>query len=445
MLTKHEFCFSPWVINKKNVLLGCKLNAIRVPHLNISAIPPSKLDYLIQNNYVVEAISKKDTYNIDNHLFGKLRKIKSDPLLNWIWISDKSFIDVANLLKKYFSLFDSSCTWEVVVDKKVILENLDNNQSEKPFIIRLSHKEPIEKKIIEELYGNLINKAKIIWIGETTEGTHVGPIIGGSNDMEKYLFATKNWYFSKKLIEFGFKDYWPLPIYTHLLSNPNGVVEAILKLIKAPSETCILIEGNREVYLWTKLTEEKTAESEFFEKQFWSKGLIRNFQINTFDSVNDGYIAKGRSPCNGVDYLEGNSGKGMDSTSALYSFVGESVERFSAWQSNKERVKFNEPQKRKRNIYGIEQFHPFGSKWEEYLKGQNIELPLREVKEEFNSNSMVLVPECLVPFPYEAPSSKLDVTTSSTAGLAVYSSYDKAVIKGALELFERDEFYNFFL
>ena len=157
MLTKHEFCFSPWVINKKNVLLGCKLNAIRVPHLNISAIPPSKLDYLIQNNYVVEAISKKDTYNIDNHLFGKLRKIKSDPLLNWIWISDKSFIDVANLLKKYFSLFDSSCTWEVVVDKKVILENLDNNQSEKPFIIRLSHKEPIEKKIIEELYVNLIN------------------------------------------------------------------------------------------------------------------------------------------------------------------------------------------------------------------------------------------------------------------------------------------------
>jgi ribosomal protein S12 methylthiotransferase accessory factor len=443
MVVNSEYCLAPWVVKKENVLLGARLKAIKIPHLDTSSIPPNELRYLIQNNYIIN----QGNENVEiNNLSFKLGTKDFSAELNWIWISDESFLKAAFLLKECLSLLNPISAWEVVMDKKIVLESLKDNCLKKPFIIRLSHREPIQEKAIVSLYADLINKTQIVWIGESTDGTHLGPIIQRFNDLEKYLLATRTWYFSKKLIEFGFKDYWPLPIYSHLLSSPERVAEAILQVIKAPLETCFLIEENREVCLWTKLTKEKISEPSFFETQFWSKGLIRNFQINEFDSVNEAYVAKCRSPCKGIDYLEGNSGKGIDSNSAIYSLVGESVERFAAWQSNKVIAKLNkQPEFQKKIIYDLDQFHPFGSKWENYLTAQKIELPLHEVKNEIDPNEIYLVPECLIPFPYEASEPQYDVTTSSTGGLAVYSDYQKAVIKGALELFERDDFYNFFL
>jgi len=445
MIHVHSLSLAPWVVKKDNVLLGSKLNAIRVTHLDFSTIPPSNLDYLIRNNYITGEICQKNVGDINDPLF-HISNIKgSDKQFNWIWASDSSFLGVAHLLKKSLSLFDFSYPWKVATDKSIVLENLKNNDPRKSFIIRLSHREPIGERAIENLYADLIGKIQIIWLGETTEGMHIGPIIQTSSNLEKYLFSTKNWYFSKKLIEFGFKDYWPLLIYPHLLSDSHRVAEAISRLASSPPETCFLIEENREVCLWTKLTEKKISESEFFRTQFWSKGLIRNFQIDQFDFTNGAYIAKCRSPCKSSDYLEGNSGKGIDLTRATYSLVGESIERFSALQSNKKITKLNKPREIKKYVYDISQFHPFGPKWEKYLATPKIELPLCKVKDEINPNSICFVPECLIPFPYEAPDPQYDVTTSSTGGLAVYSSYKQAVIKGSLELFERNDFYNFFL
>lgn len=447
MLATYSYILAPWVIQKDDLLLGHKLKVIRVPHLNFSSVPPNKLGCLIQNNFIFDQINKKNAANInDSLLYEKQKKAKTDNLLNWILASDASFLDSAFLLKKYLSLLDSSHRWEVTTDKNLVLNNLNVNSSKKPFLIRLSHQEPIGDEIVKNIYADLINKTQIIWIGESTDGMHIGPIIQTEHDLEKYQIATKTWNFSQKLIDFGFKDYWPSSIYLNLISHPEKITNAILKIMEAPPETCFLVEENREVCLWTKLTENKISESTFFDTQFWSKGLIRNFKMEHFDAINECYISKCRSPCKGVDYLEGNSGKGIDKTDALYSLVGESVERFSAWQANKLIPKYDKPVKtNEQNYYDIGQFHPFGARWTEYLMSEKIELPWYAVNDEINPNKTCWVPECLIPFPYEASEPQYDVTTSSTAGLAVHSDYKKAVINGALELFERNDLYGSFL
>ncbi len=443
MLATYSYYLAPWVVQKDNVLLGHKLSAIRVPHLNFSNIPLNKLDYLIQNNFILD---QKNIVNNKNSLLQEWEEKSFDMSLNWIWVSDASFLRSALLLKKYLSCSDLFGHWGITTDKNIISNSLSVNPSKKPFLIRLSHQEPIENEIVKNIYADLMNKTQIIWVGESTEGMHVGPIIQTYHDLEKYQVATKTWHFSKKLIEFGFKDFWPSSIYLSLISDPKKIANAILEIINASPETCFLVEENRKTCLWTTLTGNKVSESTFFDTQFWSKGLIRNFKMDHFDSINEGYISKCRTPCKGIDYLEGNSGKGIDKNSALYSLVGESIERFSAWQSNREMSKHNKLREpNKQNYYDISQFHPFGPKWSEYLTSEKIALPLYEVKDEINPNRICLVPECLIPFPYEAPEPQYDVTTSSTGGLAVHSDYKKAVINGALELFERDDLYSSFL
>ena len=445
ILSINEYDLAPWVVKKGNVLLGTQLNAIKVPHLNFSSIPANQLNYLIYNHFIINRLDQEKV-SIENPLSPDERTKISDISLNWIWASDSAFLASAFLLKKYLSLLDLSSQWEVVTDKHTILNSLHINHLRKPFVIRLSHQEPIDPEIIKNIYAELMDKTQLIWIGETTEGVHIGPIIQTYQDLEKYQMATKTWHFSQKLIDFGFKDYWPSSLYLTLISNPQKTAKAILEIVKAPSETCFLLEENRKVCLWTTLTDHKVSESTFFDTQFWSKGLIRNFKMDHFDSLNGGYISKCRTPCKGIDYLEGNSGKGVDKNRALYSLVGESIERFSAWQRNKEISKHNKPRAtNKQNYYDISQFHPFGSKWTEYLASEKIALPLYKVKDEINPDRICLVPECLIPFPYEAPEPQYDVTTSSTGGLAVHSDYQKAVINGALELFERDDLYRSFL
>lgn len=443
MLATYSYYLAPWVVQKDNALLGHKLSAVRVPHLNFSNIPLNKLDYLIQNNFILD---QKNIVNNKNSLLQEWEEKSFDMSLNWIWVSDASFLKSALLLKKYLSCSDLFGHWGITTDRNIISNSLSVNPSKKPFLIRLSHQEPIENEIVKNIYADLMNKTQIIWVGESTEGMHVGPIIQTYHDLEKYQVATKTWHFSKKLIEFGFKDFWPSSIYLSLISDPKKIANAILEIINASPETCFLVEKNRKTCLWTTLTGNKVSESTFFDTQFWSKGLIRNFKMDHFDSINEGYISKCRTPCKGIDYLEGNSGKGIDKNSALYSLVGESIERFSAWQSNREMSKHNKLREpNKQNYYDISQFHPFGPKWSEYLNSEKIALPLYEVKDEINPNRICLVPECLIPFPYEAPEPQYDVTTSSTGGLAVHSDYKKAVINGALELFERDDLYSSFL
>ncbi len=443
MLTACNFCLAPWVIREDRILLGTKLKAIRVPHLNIPAIPVNQLDYLIQNNFVAEQSGQEKVINSIPLFLNEGAKMPNI-LFNWIWVPDSSFADSAFLLKKHLSSFG---VWKITTDKDIILNHLRANPREKPFLIRLSHQEPIGNEVVKNIYADFMDKTQIVWVGETTEGMHLGPIIRNNEDLKKYHTATRTWHFSQQLIDAGFKEYWPSSLYLNLQSNPKKIADAILEVIQSPPETCFLVEENRKTCLWTTLTDNKVSESTFFDTQFWSKGLIRNFKMGHFSTLNEGYISQCRTPCKGIDYLEGNSGKGVTETSALYSLVGESIERFSAWQSNQKIAKPDKPCiiKNKKDYYDISQFHPFGSKWEHYLTIPKKELPLWEVKDETHPKRICFVPECLIPFPYTAPDPQYDVTTSATAGLAVHSNYEKAVINGALELFERDDLYTSFL
>ncbi|HEV2524659.1 MAG TPA: hypothetical protein VGU44_05965, partial [Gammaproteobacteria bacterium] len=207
MIAINRYYLAPWIINKEKVLLGAKLNAIKVPHLDFSIIPPNKLEHLIQNNFIIDQLDPKKIVDIKNTFFHEKRTKTSEIPLNWIWVADSSFLEPAFLLKKCLSLSNLSSQWEVVTDKHTILNSLNINHLKKPFIIRLSHQEPLENEIIKYIYADLMNKTQIIWIGETTEGVHIGPIIQTYQDLEKYHIATKTWHFSQKLIEFGFKDF----------------------------------------------------------------------------------------------------------------------------------------------------------------------------------------------------------------------------------------------
>jgi ribosomal protein S12 methylthiotransferase accessory factor len=432
MPMKYGLDLAPWVVQKDLVLLGSQLKAIQVPHLDMSKIPVDRTAHLLETHYLIET-------GADN--------VNPSPRIAWIWISDASFLSVALVLKQHLSQIDDTMHWELALDPLIILAD-SQNASVPPFVIRLSHKELIDPVAIQALYGPLIGKTRLFWLGETTEGTHVGPLIQTTQDLEYYLQATQAWYFSKQLINFGFNHEWPLLIYTHLMRHPERVAQAMVRIMTASSSTCILLEDNREVILWTKLLNESISEEELFKTQFWSKGIIRNFHNYTFDTLNEGYITGCRTPCNGMDHLEGNSGKGLDLKSATYSCVGEAVERFSAWQGQRLVCFQNDPlDARKKIIHSIHDFHPFGPKWDRYLIGPAVDLPVCAVKNlsAFETQDQHFVPECLIPFPYQPSEVTQDVSTYCTGGLAVYSDYTKAVIKGALELLERENFYTHFL
>ena len=268
MLATYTYYLAPWIVQKDNVLLGHRLSAIRVPHLNFSNIPINKLDNLIQNNFILD---QKNIVNNKNSLLQEWEEKSFDMSLNWIWVSDASFLKSALLLKKYLSCSDLFGHWGITTDKNIISNSLSANPSKKPFLIRLSHQESIENEIIKNIYAGLIDETQIIWVGETTEGPHIGPIIQTYQDLEKYHVATKTWHFSQKLIEFGFKDFWPSSIYLSLISDPQKIANAILEIINASPETCFLVEENRKTCLWTTLTEIKFQNRHFSIHNFGLK------------------------------------------------------------------------------------------------------------------------------------------------------------------------------
>ena len=273
------FVWAPWVLKIGNVLLGPQLKALRVPHLDISLIPQEKLEYLLNNHYLVaqSAPEASQAYTdastvLDKGLGAQPSTRTADQPLHWIWISEPSLLAAALLLKEHLSSCEPNNPWAVVMDKGIILEHLAAitvSNSSKPLIIRLSHQEPIGEAIAQNIYADLLGRTQIVWIGESSDGTHLGPIMRSADDLTQYLYATNIWHFSRKLIQFGFADYWPLAISKHLLSKPRQIAEGIVAILKAPAGTCIILEESRTVRLWTCLIEEKVSESDFFERQFF--------------------------------------------------------------------------------------------------------------------------------------------------------------------------------
>jgi ribosomal protein S12 methylthiotransferase accessory factor YcaO len=437
----NNLVWAPWVVKGSNLLLGLQLKVLRLSHLELDKIPPDKIVYLQKNNFLIETTPFRDSASI----LTDPENAQTSAPINWVWVTANEFLAPAIQLVEHLSQLNPTLHWEIAKDKQSILDSLKNSQK-KPFIVRLAHQEPIAERIYDELYSDLIDRAQIIWVGETLEGAHIGPLLCSAEEVAGYFKATQIWYFSQTLLDAGFTEYWPSSLYSNLKTSPLKVAQAILQIVTSEQGTCFLLSENKTVSLWTGLLRHSITEDAFFKTQFWSKGLIRNFTVMELDSIPEAYITTCRTPCGSRESLEGNSGKGENIRKATYTLVGEAVERFSAWHANHcfQQGSTTTPPESS-IVYDIQQFHPFGPAWESYLIDPKPALPLYPVRDELNPGPPSFVPECLIPFPYQPNRPEYTVTRSSTSGLAAHSDYKRAVIKGALELLERHDFYPNFM
>ncbi len=440
----ENYLISPWVVNKNEYFLGPKLKVIKTSLKDLNLLSKESLNYLQNLQFIVSSTS----LYIHNKFPAPIQDKKA---LNgqdccWLWITDK------NLLKLGYDIYDSlssknpNLTWMITTNKRNIIQHLQNNKQQfnRFIVIPFSNNEPISDRAIKRKFDGLLN-AEILWMGECLDGLHLGPIVSSLDHLSDYKKCTQEWSSTKNLFNLGFKDYWPLSLHNAIVNYKETVVQAILKIIQPKFYTgkCILIESNKEVKIWPALRNFSVSENEFFKTQLWSKGLIKSFKASQLHSFKNIFISECKSPAQGLSYLEGNSGKGLTPKRATYSAIGEAVERFSALEAN-----FLLPKtidKNKWQIYTLDQFHPFGRKWEQYLAAGKPNIPLQLTKNELEENDFAYVPECLIPFPYLPTETSHNVTASSTGGLAVYSNYEEAVIKGTLEILERNNFYPSFL
>lgn len=441
-----NYVVGPWVINKGKYFIGPKLKVIKAPLKNLKSISKKDLNYLEDLQFIINTTSLlKFTEFFINDIAYK-DEVCSKENFCWLWVTDKIFLSSAYSISLSLNSRVVDFTFKVTTKKQQIVKHLQNNRQKfsRYLIIPFSNNEPISNRAIHKKFGDLFN-VEILWMGECLEGMHLGPIVKFPDCLNDYKKCIQEWSSTKNLFSLGFKDYWPLSLHNSIANYKEIFICAIIKLIQYSSYTgsCILVETNNEVKIWTALKRFSVSEAEFFKTQLWSKGLIKGFKTCRLELFKNIFISECKSPSRGIDYLEGNSGKGFTSKSATYSAIGEAIERFSALEANclPSEIKDKDTYK----LYTLDQFHPFGHKWEKYLASGKHFIPLQLVKNELEENDFVYVPECLIPFPYLPTLPNYDVTTSSTSGLAVYHNYDEAVIKGTLEILERNNFYPSFL
>ncbi|MFL5343421.1 MAG: YcaO-like family protein [Hyalangium sp.] len=286
-----------------------------------------------------------------------------------------------------------------------------------------------------------LEAARVVWCGECLEGTHVGPLLETPADARDYTEATQGWASMGELRGMGFGAQWPLGLMSHVARAPQAVARAVLQVAQAPRGSCFLLEQERQVRLWTSLREQPLAPDSLFASQRWSKGIFNGLTVEPFADTAAGFIASCLTPSGGIGFLEGNFGKGRTREDAERIARGEAIERFAAWQAHHVPPP---PGGAPQRTYGLLDFHPDQAGCLRCREQGLPRVPMRPVWDEVH-RVWAEVPECLVPFPYRAPSPALQFGASDTCGLAAFPSREGAVLRGTLETLERHNFYPSFL
>ena len=432
-----DLTLAPWVLKKSNYLLGPRLTLIRLPEnfKNLSAtLSSSQYKILQEKNFTWWGGHPFFDSNVEEY------EDKDEDAYNFIWLSASHLFNDAYLLKESLEKIDGQ-RWRIIRRKDQIYRRENSkNPNKRIYLIYFSDKENINLKSNLKLLEGLLQKnVRILWFGETIEGLCIGPIIDSVESLRDYLRATLEWVSAQTLINHGFKNYWPLSIRYHLYKNREKLARTILETIEFSGNYAYLLEEERKVCLWTQLTKNKIPEHELRAYQVWSKGFIKNLAIISPKEISPIFLSKCHSPCKNTYYLEVNSGKGISYQKAFISLIGEAVERFSSWQANMMSRAHNEKH------YELRDFHPFGAEWESYQEKGEPSIPSLYVRDLTQGNISIAVPACLVPFPYERGIAEQRATSSFTAGLAVYNNQAGAILRGALELVERNNFYPAFM
>ncbi|WP_191296676.1 YcaO-like family protein [Lentzea cavernae] len=288
----------------------------------------------------------------------------------------------------------------------------------------------------------LTERHPVLWAGETTDGTHVGPLLNSPDDVRRYFEATTTWWSDRAVRELGFTSR-PLPLMTGPV-RATAVASAVDSLLKRPeSDRVFLLDGDRTARLWTAARHEPVPVDHLRGEQSWAKGLIRDLRVFDADSPRRRVrLATCRTLAGGVvAELESASGKGVDDEEAVTRAVGEAIERFAAWSANDLPRAPADGTRRRR----LQDFHPYGGPYEahlvdgspppDYVRGLSLV-----------DGGPVDVPLALVAFPHIPGSNdRPRPTLGTTTGLAVHPERDEAVARALREVLERASLYPNFL
>ncbi|MEX1365481.1 MAG: YcaO-like family protein [Nannocystaceae bacterium] len=301
-------------------------------------------------------------------------------------------------------------------------------------LLSLAHREPVD---IGAVVQPLLEHWRVIWCGEGADGTHVGPRLESEADLRDYERATFEWSSMTTVLSLGFSEL-PLPMARWIRRDASAVAAAVLEVRDRPPGDCIRLTDGAVVRPWTHVVRSPLSSDELLRTQCWSKGMLRDLELERDPSSTRVFFGSCSTPCGADPFLEGNFGKGTSEDEARVTTVGEAVERLGAYLGSLRDWPVA-PRGAQADLR-LEDFHPFGPGYDEYLRRGCPPLPLTEVWDEVTGQPLA-VPRVLVPVPYRPAPQEWVPTGSSSSGLAAYSSRDGAVLRAALEVIERDNLY----
>lgn len=228
----------------------------------------------------------------------------------------------------------------------------------------------------------------------------------------------------------------PSTIGIYAAQDPKGLAAWLILLERLPLNTCVLPFSGRVVTLWQGPMHPPVDEADI-DQLIWDHGAISGLAVKPASCYPDIMIGSASCKTSVMSGLNSNFGKGFSANTARITTIGECLERIAAARGPALDTTALTPKYQ----FTLEDFHPFGEEWE----GSKDKLAAHACKyvpaKAMVSNQVVSVPAELIPFPLLADRHGNRLTKSDTCGLAIYPTFSGAVVRGCLEVLERDDLY----
>ncbi|MGH7327102.1 MAG: hypothetical protein ACREJX_02005 [Polyangiaceae bacterium] len=123
------------------------------------------------------------------------------------------------------------------------------------------------------ILGDALARHSIVWMGETEDGAHVGPLFREASDVDRYRETTATWRSKKDLFPEGCDARWPLSIMRRIRRDPERIARAVLSLFDSPKDSCKLLDRNAHVCLATATRDRKFSPEVLAATQNWARGI----------------------------------------------------------------------------------------------------------------------------------------------------------------------------
>ncbi|MFF8021492.1 YcaO-like family protein [Streptomyces sp. NPDC007896] len=324
-----------------------------------------------------------------------------------------------------------------IVTTSVLPDAQELGASDRTPVLVLADREPVTPSAwIREL----LRSRPVLWAGECSDGTHVGPLFTEEAQLDDYLEATSVWASDRLLGDMGMRER-PLPLLSGVPERPRDLARTVAAVLGGGrSDGAVLVDGMREVALWTGLRTQPRPPEDLLGELNWAKGLVKDLVTEPMSGDVGIQVVTCRTPCGvGTAEFESNSGKGATVRKATERALGETAERFAAWQANAAHGPRCHPRR-----YGLEDFHAFGELYEAHRCEGSPDIEWTTAVS-LVSGDPYDVPACLVAFPYLPSAGHTRPSKGDTSGLASYPGRDQAVLRGLREVLERDSLYPNFM